>query len=67
VVGGIHATIYRDVVHGKAAELPALLPALSYFATAPFVGHAAALAGPTGIRADAPPAVAPCAAEPEIG
>lgn len=39
IVGGIHSTIYRYVAQGRAAELPDLLPLLTYFALAPFVGR----------------------------
>jgi AcrR family transcriptional regulator len=42
IVGGIHSTIYRYVAQGRAAELPNLLPLLTYFALAPFVGRAEA-------------------------
>jgi AcrR family transcriptional regulator len=39
IVGGIYSTIYRYVAQGRAAELPNLLPLLTYFALAPFVGR----------------------------
>jgi AcrR family transcriptional regulator len=39
IVGGIHSTIYRYVAQGRSAELPDLLPLLTYFALAPFVGR----------------------------
>jgi AcrR family transcriptional regulator len=42
IVGGIYSTIYRYVAQGRAAELPDLLPLLTYFALAPFVGRAEA-------------------------
>jgi AcrR family transcriptional regulator len=42
IVGGIHSTIYRYVAAGRAAELPSLLPMLTYFALVPFLGPAAA-------------------------
>jgi AcrR family transcriptional regulator len=47
VVGGIHAAIYRYVAHDRVTQLPELLPTLSYFATAPFLGAAAARRGPS--------------------
>ena len=39
IVGGVYATIYRYVAAGRVAELPALLPTLSYFTLVPFVGR----------------------------
>jgi AcrR family transcriptional regulator len=39
IVGGIHSTIYRYVAQGRAVELPELLPLLTYFTLAPFVGR----------------------------
>ncbi|MFI6447183.1 TetR/AcrR family transcriptional regulator [Kitasatospora sp. NPDC050543] len=44
VVGGVYATVYRCVDAGRTAELPALLPALSLFCLAPFLGPAEAAA-----------------------
>lgn len=38
IVGGIHATLYRYVAQRRVAELPGLLPLLTYFALAPFTG-----------------------------
>ncbi|MEV0879034.1 TetR/AcrR family transcriptional regulator [Micromonospora echinofusca] len=62
VVGGIHATVRGWVARGRAAELPQLLPVLTYAATAPFLGpdeatRATRLARP----ADGPGTTAPCA------
>ncbi|MGC4896156.1 TetR/AcrR family transcriptional regulator [Micromonospora sp. DT31] len=62
VVGGIHATVRERVAQGRAEELPLLLPALTYAATAPFLGRdqarrAARAQGPE----DGPAATAPCA------
>lgn len=61
VVGGIHSTIYRFVAQGRAADLPGLLPLLTYVALVPYLGRAEAarhsLAGPGGGSARA----APCA------
>jgi AcrR family transcriptional regulator len=39
IVGGIYATIYRHVVQGQVADLPELLPVLTYFALVPFLGR----------------------------
>jgi AcrR family transcriptional regulator len=39
IVGGIYSTIYRYVAAGRVAELPELLPALTYFALVPFLGR----------------------------
>jgi AcrR family transcriptional regulator len=41
-VGAIMARIYEEVVLGKAAELPRLLPDLTYELLVPFVGEAVA-------------------------
>jgi AcrR family transcriptional regulator len=38
VVGGIYTTIYRYVASGRVAELPVLLPVLTYFTMVPFLG-----------------------------
>jgi len=43
-VGAIMARIYEEVVLGKAAELPRLLPDLTYELLVPFVGEEAARA-----------------------
>ncbi len=42
LVGGIHSTIYRYVAQSRTAELPSLLPVLTYFALVPFLGPAEA-------------------------
>jgi AcrR family transcriptional regulator len=42
VVGGIYWAIHGHVSSGRAAELPGLLPSLTYFTLAPFLGPAAA-------------------------
>jgi AcrR family transcriptional regulator len=44
VVGGLYANIYRHVAAGNVAELPSLLPPLTYFALVPFLGPEAAAA-----------------------
>lgn len=60
VVGGVYATIYGRVSAGRVAELPELVPMLSYFMTAPFLGRDGAASElavpPAGERV-----VAPCA------
>ncbi|MFF3069961.1 TetR/AcrR family transcriptional regulator [Kitasatospora sp. NPDC057904] len=42
VVGGVYSAVYRRVNSGRTAELPQLLPALSLFCLAPFLGPAEA-------------------------
>ncbi len=42
VVGGIHSTLRQRVAQGRTAELPLLLPVLTYAMTAPFLGPQAA-------------------------
>lgn len=44
VVGGVYATIHRYVAAGRVAELPTLLPTLTYFMIAPFLGPIGAAA-----------------------
>ncbi|MEU4419864.1 TetR/AcrR family transcriptional regulator [Actinoplanes sp. NPDC024001] len=61
VVGGVYATIYRYVDAGRVAELPALLPVLSYFMTAPFLGRDDAEAELTAPARPSAPTGAPCA------
>jgi AcrR family transcriptional regulator len=39
VIGGIHEVVYSRVLHGQAAELPALLPDLAYSVLLPYLGH----------------------------
>lgn len=39
IVGGVYATVHRYVASGRVAELPALLPVLTYFVMVPFVGR----------------------------
>lgn len=60
VVGGIHASIYRYVAAGRVAELPNLLPLLSYFAAVPFIGQEEAMKDAEAARQPAPKTVAPC-------
>ncbi|MFE9869306.1 TetR/AcrR family transcriptional regulator [Micromonospora sp. NPDC005686] len=62
VVGGVHTTIRERVAQGRAEELPLLLPALTYAATAPFLGTREAGRVARAARADdGPAATAPCA------
>ncbi|MEU1811621.1 TetR/AcrR family transcriptional regulator [Micromonospora aurantiaca (nom. illeg.)] len=62
VVGGIHATIRERVAQGRAEDLPLLLPALTYAATAPFLGpREAGRVARTARADDGPAATAPCA------
>ncbi|WP_063752677.1 TetR/AcrR family transcriptional regulator [Streptomyces sp. NRRL S-350] len=44
VVGGVHSAIYRRVDSGRTEQLPDLLPGLSLFCLAPFLGPAEAAA-----------------------
>jgi AcrR family transcriptional regulator len=55
VVGGVYSAIYRRIATGRTADLPALLPGLTFSVLAPFLGPeraAACLAAP-------PPATGP--------
>jgi AcrR family transcriptional regulator len=61
VVGGVYATIYGHVSAGRVAELPQLLPMLSYFMMAPFLGRDAA-AAELSVPAAGARVVPPCAA-----
>ncbi|MFI7215145.1 TetR/AcrR family transcriptional regulator [Micromonospora maritima] len=62
VVGGIHATIRGRVAQGRAEDLPALLPVLTYAATAPFLGPDGARRATRPTRPDdGPSTTAPCA------
>lgn len=66
VVGGIHSTIYRYVSAGRSAELPGLLPALTYFMVAPFLGPAGAAGAAGATAGDGRPVWIPCT-RPEVG
>lgn len=44
VVGGAYTALHRWVAEGRARELPALLPTLTYYTLSPFIGAAAAAA-----------------------
>ncbi|MEY9835727.1 TetR/AcrR family transcriptional regulator [Streptacidiphilus sp. EB103A] len=64
VIGGVYAAIYRRVAAGRADDLPALLPGLTFFVLAPFLGPEQAgpcLADP-GPAAALSPSSAPCLA-----
>ncbi|MEU7841810.1 TetR/AcrR family transcriptional regulator [Micromonospora sp. NPDC049114] len=61
VVGGIYATVRGRVARGRAAELPELLPVLTYAAMAPFLGTEGAIQATRPIRPDdGPSTTAPC-------
>jgi AcrR family transcriptional regulator len=53
VVGGVYAAIYRRIAAGRTAELPDLLPTLTFYVLAPFLGTAEA----AGHSADASPQI----------
>lgn len=60
VVGGAYSAIRKHVAAGRAADLAELLPAITYFVAAPFVGReAAGMELESG--ADRKETIAPCA------
>ncbi|MEV1289445.1 TetR/AcrR family transcriptional regulator [Micromonospora sp. NPDC049679] len=62
VVGGLYTTIHRYVATGRVAQLPTLLPGLTYFMVAPFLGRQqAASESEAAARGDDPAIQAPCA------
>lgn len=61
IVGGIYTTVYRYVAAGRVAELPELLPTLTYFAVVPFVGPAEAASELRARGGNEPRVTAPCA------
>lgn len=61
VVGGVYSAIYRHVAADKAPELPQLLPMLTYFVLAPFVGAHEAQRDQRSAHPVLPRSVAPCA------
>ena len=61
VVGGVYSAIYRHVAADKARELPELLPMLTYYVLAPFVGLDEALRDRRSAHPPLPKSVAPCA------
>lgn len=61
VIGGAYSTIYRHVAWGNAAELPELLPTLTYFVLAPFLGPAGAASELAAPAPERPTGTAPCA------
>jgi AcrR family transcriptional regulator len=60
VVGGAYSSIRRYVAGGRAIDLPELLPMISYFLMAPFIGREAA-ESELRLTPDAETAAAPCA------
>lgn len=60
IVGGIYRTIYRYVASGRVAELPGLLPVLTYFAMVPFLGAAEAARELAPLPVDGAVTVLPC-------
>jgi AcrR family transcriptional regulator len=61
VVGGVYSAIYRHVAADKSRELPELLPMLTYFVLAPFVGLQEALHDRRSAHPALPKSIAPCA------
>jgi len=60
VVGGVYSAIYRHVAADKASELPQLLPMLTYFVLAPFLGLDEAVGDRRAAHPALPKSVAPC-------
>lgn len=54
VIGGIYEVVYSRVLDGRAGELPALLPNLSYALMLPYLGHERAEAELRGLLTAAP-------------
>jgi len=54
VIGGIYEVVYLRVLSGKAADVPDLLPDLTYSIMLPYVGHDAARREIERLRAAAP-------------
>jgi AcrR family transcriptional regulator len=61
VIGGAYSMIYRHVAWGNTAELPELLPALTYFVLAPYLGPAGAASELAAPAPERPVGTAPCA------
>jgi AcrR family transcriptional regulator len=61
VVGGVYATVYGHVASGRVAELPSLLPILTYFVLVPFLGPAGAAEESSVPVTPAQRTTAPCA------
>lgn len=55
VVGGVYSAIYRHIAAGRTADLPALLPVLTFSVLVPFLGPQRAAAR----LADPPPSTGP--------
>ncbi|EEP70679.1 hypothetical protein E1258_30315 [Micromonospora sp. KC207] len=64
VVGGIYGTLRHRVSQGRTAELPQLLPVLTYAMTAPFLGPEAGGRVARAADAGAGGVTAPCAVDP---
>jgi AcrR family transcriptional regulator len=60
IVGGAYSSIRRYVATGRATDLPGLLPMISYFLMAPFIGREAA-ESELRLTPDAETSAAPCA------
>jgi AcrR family transcriptional regulator len=61
IVGGVYSTIYRYVAGRRVAELPELLPILTYYVQVPFLGPAEAAGELGAMPGDALRTAAPCA------
>ena len=61
MVGGIYHTIHSYVVTGRVAELPELLPMLTYFVLVPFLGREEAARDLRRTGTVSAPVTAPCA------
>jgi AcrR family transcriptional regulator len=66
VVGGIYSTIHRYVASGRVAELPGLLPVLTYFTMVPFLDRAEAARELDSLPPEEGRMIAPCAFDSEI-
>ncbi|MFG1800793.1 TetR/AcrR family transcriptional regulator [Micromonospora carbonacea] len=64
VVAGIYGTLRLRVSQGRTAELPRLLPVLTYAMTAPFLGPTAGGRAARATDAGVPGVTAPCAVDP---
>ncbi|MEV5819596.1 TetR/AcrR family transcriptional regulator [Micromonospora haikouensis] len=64
VVAGIYGTLRLRVSQGRTAELPRLLPVLTYAMTAPFLGPGAGGRAARAADAGGPGVTAPCAVDP---
>ncbi|MFD0819958.1 TetR/AcrR family transcriptional regulator [Micromonospora zhanjiangensis] len=64
IVGGIYATIRQQVAAGAVQRLPELLPVLTYFMVAPFLGPAEAAREAAAVDQGGVVTVAPCVRRP---